>query len=229
MGTGLGAHPEFGERMATFLALKTGVPFRVSSNRFAAQGGREALTGFMKALAACASSLMKIASDIRFLASGPRGGIGEISLPPLQPGSSLMPGKVNPVLAEAVIQVGARVLGNDTAVTVANASGNLELNVAMPLMGFAVAESVILLSNVSGLFAEKCVRGITVDRERCRDLVEKSLALVTPLAARIGYDRAAELAKEAAETGRTIRELVEEKGLLTEEEVREVLDPGKMV
>ncbi|UCF88928.1 MAG: class II fumarate hydratase [bacterium] len=229
VGTGLSAHPEFAERAVTFLAAKTGVEFKIAGNRFAAQGGKEALTGFMKALSLYASSLVKIASDLRLLASGPRGGIGEIALPPLQPGSSLMPGKVNPVLVESAIQVGAKVMGNDVAVTAANASGILELNVAMPLIGFAVAESIILLSNTSQLLAERYVSGITADRDRCAALVEKSLALVTPLAGKIGYDRAAELAKQAAESGRTIRELVKEKGILTEEEIEEVLDPKKMV
>lgn len=229
VGTGLNTHPEFAEKAVSFLAAKTGVEFRITSNRFAAQGGKEALTGLMKALTLYASSLVKIASDLRLLASGPRGGIGEITLPSLQPGSSLMPGKVNPVLVESVIQVGARVMGNDVAVTVANTSGILELNVAMPLMGFVIAESITLLSNTSSLLADRCVSGITADREKCSALVEKSLALVTPLAEKIGYDSAAQLAKEASEKGRTIRELVKEKEILTEEEIEEILDPKKMV
>jgi fumarate hydratase class II len=229
VGTGLSAHPRFAEKAISFLSAKTGVDFSVTPNRFASQGGKEALTGFMKALALYASSLVKIASDMRLLASGPRGGIGEISLPPLQPGSSLMPGKVNPVLLESAIQVGARVMGNDVTVSAANASGVLELNVSMPLMGFAVSESVTLLSNTSLLLAERYVPGIRADEGRCSELVEKSLALVTPLAAKIGYDRAAELAKEAHEKGSTIRELVKEKGILTDEEIEEVLDPRKMV
>jgi fumarate hydratase class II len=229
VGTGLSAHPEFAERAASFLLAKTGVEFRITSNRFAAQGGKEALTGLMKALALYASSLMKIAGDLRLLASGPRGGIGEITLPSLQPGSSLMPGKVNPVLVESAIQVGARVMGNDLSVTTANASGILELNVAMPLIGFAVSESTTLLSNTSHLLAEKYIGRITVDPQRCAHLLEGSLALVTPLAAKIGYDRAAELAREAYDGGKTIRELVKEKGILTDEEIEEVLDPRKMV
>ena len=229
VGTGLNAHPEFAQRAISYLSAKTGVQFRVVSNRFASQGGKEALTGLMKALALYASSLVKIASDLRFLASGPRGSIAEITLPSLQPGSSLMPGKVNPVLVESAIQVGARVMGNDMAVTVANASGVLELNAAMPLMGFAISESIILLSNISSLLADKYVSGITADPRRCEQLLERSLALVTPLASRIGYDQAAELAKEAFEKDRTIRQLVREKGILTEEEIEEILDPKKMV
>jgi len=229
VGTGLNAHPEFAQRAVSYLTAKTGIGFRVSANRFASQGGKEALTGLMKALGLYASSLVKIASDLRLLASGPRGGIGEIILPSLQPGSSIMPGKVNPVLVESAIQVGARVMGSDMAVTLANASGVLELNVAMPLMGFAISESIILLSNINGLLADKYVDGITADPRRCAQLLEGSLALVTPLAERIGYDRAAELAKEAFEKGRTIKDLVKEKGILTEEELEEVLDPEKMV
>ena len=229
VGTGLNAHPEFADRAASFLSVKTGIGFRITSNRFAAQGGKEALTGLMKALALYASSLVKIASDLRLLASGPRGSIGEITLPSLQPGSSLMPGKVNPVLLESAIQVGARVMGNDLTVTMANASGVLELNVAMPLIGFATAESIILLSNTSRLLAEKYVSRITADPKRCAQLLEGSLALVTPLVEKIGYDRAAELAREAFDEGKTIRELVKEKGILTDKEIEEVLDPKKMV
>jgi len=229
VGTGLNAHPEFADRAASFLSAKTGIGFRITSNRFAAQGGKEALTGLMKALALYASSLVKIASDLRLLASGPRGSIGEITLPSLQPGSSLMPGKVNPVLVESAIQVGARVMGNDLTVTMANASGVLELNVAMPLIGFATAESIILLSNTSRMLAEKYVSRITADPKRCAQLLEGSLALVTPLVEKIGYDRAAELAREAFDEGKTIRELVKEKGILTDKEIEEVLDPKKMV
>jgi fumarate hydratase class II len=229
VGTGLNTHPEFARRAISDLSTRTGVEFRAADNRFAAQGGREALTGLMKALAAYASSMVKIASDLRLLASGPRGGIGEISLPSLQPGSSLMPGKVNPVLIESAIQVGARVMGNDVAVTMANASGILELNVSVPLIGFAVAESTTLLANVSRLLAERYVSGITVNEDRCRELVELSLALVTPLAERIGYDKAGDLAKEAYREGKTVRELVKEKGILSDEEIEQILDPGKMV
>jgi len=229
VGTGLSAHPDFAQKAAAFIAAKTGVGFRISDNRFASQGGKEALAGLMKSLALYASSLVKIATDLRLLASGPRGGIGEITLPSLQPGSSLMPGKVNPVLVESAIQVGARVMGNDVAVSTANASGILELNVAMPLIGFATAESISLLSGISSLLAEKYIGRITADPDRCARLLEGSLVLVTPLAARIGYDRAAELAKEAFEDNKTIRELVKEKGILTDGEIEEVLDPKKMV
>lgn len=229
VGTGLNAHPDFAQQAVAYLSDKTGVRFRAADNRFASQGGKEAMTGLMKALALYASSLVKIVSDLRLLASGPRGGIGEIHLPSLQPGSSIMPGKVNPVLVESAIQVGARVMGNDVTVAAANASGVLELNVAMPIIGFALSESIILLSNISSLLAGKYVNGITADPERCEHLLGKSLALVTSLAEKIGYDRAAELAREAYEKGRTIRDLVKEKEILKDKEIEEVLDPKKMV
>ena len=228
VGTGLNTHPEFAGKAASFLSTKSGIEFRITGNRFAAQGGKEALTGLMKALSLYASSLVKIASDLRLLASGPRGGIGEITLPALQPGSSLMPGKINPVLIESAIQVGVKVMGNDMTVTAANASGVLELNAAMPLIGFVIAESISLLSNTSSLLAEKYVSRITADPRRCAQLLEGSLALVTSLAGRIGYDSAAELAREAFENGQTSREIVKEKGILTDEEIEEVLDPRKM-
>ena len=229
VGTGLNTHPDFGLRAAARIADWTGIPFRVSANRFAALGGREAMTSLSKALSVYASSLVKIASDIRFLASGPDCGIGEITLPALQPGSSIMPGKVNPVLIESAFQVAARVMGNDVTVTFANASGNLELNVMMPLIGHAVIESVNLLTNVTRLLSEKYVDGIEANAERCAELVEKSMALVTPLALRIGYDRASELAKEAHERGMTIREIVKEKKVLSKKEIEEILDPKGMV
>lgn len=229
VGTGLSTHPEFAGKTIDRISSRTGITFKAAPNRFAAQGGKEALTTLMKAMSGYATSLIKIASDLRLLASGPRGGIGEINLPAIQPGSSIMPGKVNPVLLESAVQVGARVLGNDVTVSMANASGILELNVAMPVIGLAITESITLLSNVSRLLAENLVAGITANEERCRELVENSLALVTPLAIRIGYDKAAELAKEAQESGKTIRELVKKKGILTEEEIEEILDPAKMV
>ncbi|UCF31821.1 MAG: class II fumarate hydratase [bacterium] len=229
VGTGLNTHPDFGLRAAARIADWTDIPFRVSANRLASLGGREALTRLSKALSAIASSLVKIASDIRFLASGPDCGIGEISLPALQPGSSIMPGKVNPVIIESAVQAATRVMGNDVTVTFANTSGNLELNVMMPLIGHSVMESVNLLTNVLRLLAEKCVDGIEANESRCSELVERSMALVTPLARKIGYDRAAELAKEARERGMTIREIVREKKILTKKEMEEILDPKGMV
>jgi len=229
VGTGLNTHPRFAQDTVKLIADDTGVEFNLAENRFASMGGKEALTAFHKAMSCYASSLYKIASDIRFLASGPYTGIGEINIPSLQPGSSIMPGKVNPVVPESVLQAAVKVMGNDTAVTIANSSGNLELNVMMPLMGYVIMESVVLMANSSLNLAEKCVDRITANEDRCKELVEKSLALVTPLVKKIGYDKAADLAKEAQRTGKTVRQLVREKGLLPEDEIDDVLNPVGMV
>lgn len=229
VGTGLNCHPDFAPAAVSFIAEKTKIPFRPASNNFAELGSKDALTGLSKAYSALASSLFKIASDIRFMASGPRCGIAEINLPSLQPGSSIMPGKVNPVLPESVLQVAARVIGNDVTVTIANSSGNLELNVMMPLIGHTIAESTRLLANVSSLFATRCVAGITANVSRCEELIEMSLAMVTPLALKIGYDAAADVAKEAYLSGKTVREVLIDRELLDASEVDEILDPRKMV
>jgi len=229
VGTGLNSHPDFGKRTIEEISGSTGLKLREPENRFALLGGREGLSFLSKALSVYASTMMKICSDIRFLASGPVCGIGEIRLPAVQPGSSIMPGKVNPVILESALQVSARVMGNDVTVSIANASGNLELNVMMPLIGDAINESLELLSNVTVVLIDKCIKGIEADRERCRELVEKSLALVTPLAEKIGYDQAAAIAKDAYEKGKTIREIVKEMGILTDEEIEDVLDPAGMV
>ncbi len=229
VGTGINSHSEFGNKAAVFIAEETKIKFRTSDNIFANMGGKDALLSLSGALSVLGTSLIKIASDIRFLASGPYTGIGEISLPAVQPGSSIMPGKINPVILESVIQAAFRVVGNNVTVSMANSSGNLELNVAMPLIGFVVTESITLLAGSSRMMSEKCVSGIEVNRDRCALLLEKSLALVTPLAQKIGYDKAAEIAKEAQETGRTIRDIALEKQVLEPEELKEILDPEKMV
>ena len=182
-------------------------------------------SGHLKTIA---TSLFKIANDIRWLGSGPRCGIGEIQLPATQPGSSIMPGKVNPVMCEATMMVCAQVFGNDTAITWAGANGNFELNVMMPVMAHDLLESIRLLGNVSEILAEKCVRGIRANVERCKELVELSMAMVTSLAPKIGYDRAAEIAKESAKTGKTVRELCREKKVLPEAELNAALDPVAM-
>jgi fumarate hydratase, class II len=173
-------------------------------------------------------SLFKIANDIRLLGSGHRCGLGEIQLPATQPGSSIMPGKVNPVMCEAVVQVCAQVFGNDTAVRWGGATGQLELNVMMPMIAHNVLESIRLLSNVMRVFQDKCISGIEPNRERCEELVEYSMAMVTSLAPIIGYDRAAEIAKESAKTGKTIRQLCREKQVLPEAELNSALDPVEM-
>src|SRR5207302_5728875 len=175
-----------------------------------------------------AVSLFKIANDIRWLGSGPRCGIGKIQLPATQPGSSMMPGKVNPVMCESVMMVCAEVIGNDTTITWAGANGNFELNVMMPVMAHDLLESIRLLANVVDVFCEKCIAGIVANEERCRELVELSMAMVTSLAPKIGYDRAAEIAKESANTGRTVREISREKKILPEKELERALDPIAM-
>jgi fumarate hydratase class II len=175
-----------------------------------------------------AVSLFKIANDVRLLASGPRCGLGEIQLPATQPGSSIMPGKVNPVMCESVVQVCAQVFGNDTAVCWGGASGQLELNVMMPVMAHNILESIRLLSNVARVFQDKCISGIVANRDHCNELVELSMAMVTSLAPVIGYDRAAEIAKESATTGRTVRQICRERQVLPEEELNRALDSVEM-
>ena len=229
VGTGLNAHPEFGARTIAEVAAATGIPFRPAENRFEAMGAQDPLVAASGALKGLAVSLMKISQDIRLLSSGPRCGIGEINLPSLQPGSSIMPGKVNPVILEMAIQVAAQVVGNDLVVTLGGSLGVLELNVMLPVMARNLLESIGLLSSAAGLLAVRCVSGITPNRKRCEELIEQSLAMVTPLAVRIGYDRAAELAHEAYHTGKTIRAVLREKKVLPEDEIAKVLDPKKMI
>ncbi|MEW6719810.1 MAG: class II fumarate hydratase [Thermodesulfobacteriota bacterium] len=228
VGTGVNAHPEFARRTIEGLARETGIPFREAENRFEAMGAQDPLVAASGAMKGIAASMMKIAQDLRILSSGPRCGIGEIDLPPLQPGSSIMPGKVNPVVLEAAIQVAAQAIGNDAAVTLGGALGILELNVMMPVMARNLLESVSLLSAAASLMAKRCVEGIAPNEKRCAELVEKSLAIITPLSVKIGYNRAAELVREAYRTGKTIREILVEKGELSPEEIDEVLDPRKM-
>ncbi len=228
VGTGLNCHPEFPGRVMRHLWNRTGISFREAHNHFEAQAAKDGLVQASGQLKTIAVSLFKIANDIRWLSSGPRCGIGEIRLPETQPGSSIMPGKVNPVMCEAMMQVCAQVIGNDTTVTWAGANGNFDLNVMMPVLAHNILESIRLLSNVSRVFAERCVNGIAANIERCNDLVEYSMAMVTSLAPIIGYDRAAEIAKESAKTGKTVRELCREQHVLPEEELKRALDPVEM-
>ena len=228
VGTGLNAHPEFGARTIAEVASATGIPFRPAENRFEAMGAQDPLVHASGALKGVAASLVKISHDIRLLSSGPRCGIGEIDLPSLQPGSSIMPGKVNPVILEVAIQAGAQVIGNDVVVTLGGSLGVLELNVMLPVMARNLLESIGLLASTGTLLSERCVSGISPNRERCRDLIEQSLAMVTPLAVKIGYDRAAELAHEAYHTGKTIRAILTEKRVLPQGEIDRILDPRKM-
>jgi fumarate hydratase class II len=229
VGTGLNAHPDFAPRTIAAVGKATGIPFRPAENRFEAMGAQDPLVSASAALKGMAVSLIKISHDLRLLASGPRCGLGEIDLPELQPGSSIMPGKVNPVILEMTIQVSAQVIGNDAAVTLGGSLGILELNVMLPVIARNVLESASLLAACARLLSEKCVGGITANRERCAESIERSLAMVTPLAVKVGYNRAAELAHEAFATGKTIRELLTEKALLPKEEIDAILDPRTMV
>jgi len=227
-GKGLNRHVDLPGKMLRHLEQRTGIAFHEAKNHFEAQGGKDAVVEASGHLKTIAVSLFKIANDIRWLGSGPRCGIGEIQLPATQPGSSIMPGKVNPVMCESVMMVSAQVIGNDTCITWAAANGNFELNVMMPVMAHDLLESIRLLANVVDVFCEKCIYGIVANEERCRELVELSMAMVTSLAPKIGYDRAAEIAKESAKTGRTVREISREKEILPEKELERALDPVAM-
>jgi fumarate hydratase class II len=224
VGTGVNAHPDFAARTIALMARETGIGFRRAANPFEAQAAKDAAVEASAAVKTIAVSLTKIANDLRWLASGPRCGLGEIVLPALQPGSSIMPGKVNPVVPEAVLQVAAQVIGNDAAVTVAGQSGSFELNVMMPVIAHNLLQSIELLADAARVLAETCVAGIRADREACAAFIERSLALVTPLVPRIGYDRAAAVAQKAHASGRTVREVLIEEEILPEEEIAGLLN-----
>src|SRR6478736_47021 len=228
VGTGLNRHVDLPKKILRHLEQRTGIAFYEAKNHFEAQGGKDAVVDASGHLKTIAVSLFKIANDIRWLGSGPRCGIGEIQLPATQPGSSIMPGKVNPVMCESMMMVCSQVFGNDTTITWAGANGNFELNVMMPVMAHNILESIRLLGNVADAFTEKCVVGIEANEERCRELVELSMAMVTSLAPKIGYDRAAEIAKESARTGKTVREICREKKVLQENDLESALDPIAM-
>lgn len=228
VGTGINTHKSFGKKVAARISDATGVKFREARNHFEAQASKDAVVQTSGALKTVAVSLMKIANDIRWLGSGPRCGFGEILLPAIQPGSSIMPGKVNPVIGESVTQVAAQVIGNDAAITIGGQSGNFELNVMMPMMADNLLESIRLLSKVSRVFVDKCVDGIEASEERCGELIEQSLAMCTSLAPIIGYDAAAAIAKEAYASGSTVREVARKKGVISDEELERVLDLESM-
>ncbi|MCK5826384.1 MAG: class II fumarate hydratase [Desulfuromusa sp.] len=227
VGTGINTHPQFASRTIAAIANETGLPFREASNHFEAQGAKDALIATSSSLKDCSISLFKIANDIRFLGSGPRCGIGELVIPAVQPGSSIMPGKINPVMAESLMQVCAQVIGNDATVSLCGLSGNFELNVMMPVMAYNILQSIELLSHGIKAFDEKCLAGLQADEQRCGDLLERSLALVTALVPEIGYDRAADLAKQAHKTGRTLRDLALEDGVAAAI-LDKLLDPASM-
>jgi len=228
VGTGLNAHPEFAKRVIAKLSEVTGIEFREAENHFEAQGAQDAVVEASGALRTVAVSLMKIANDIRWLGSGPRCGIGELRLPELQPGSSIMPGKVNPVIPESVIQVCAQVLGNDTVVTLGGQWGVLELNTMLPVMASNLLESIHILGTAAANFAERCIAGIQADRQRCTELIEQSQAMCTALAPEIGYDAAAQIAKESFASGKTVRQIATERRVLPEDRLNELLDPRRM-
>jgi fumarate hydratase, class II len=212
-GTGLNTHPQFAERVRARLTETTGLEIRAPEDPFEAQGNRDALVELSGALKVIAVSLTKIANDLAMMGSGPRAGIGELLLPELQKGSSIMPGKVNPVLAEVVLQVAAQVIGNDAAVTIGGLEGNFELNVRVPLIARNLLESIRLLAATARAFAEKCVDGIEANEDGCRHSAEATLAAATALNPYIGYDKATEIVKEAASSGRMLREVAYEKGV----------------
>jgi len=224
VGTGINAPDGFAASVIASIANRTGLPFREATNHFEAQAARDAAVQASGALKTTAVSLFKIANDLRWLASGPSTGIGEIRLPSLQPGSSIMPGKVNPVIPEAVLQASAQVIGNDAAITWGGANGNLELNVMMPLIARNLLESIGLLAVSANLLAAKCVDGITADEARAADLVGRNVIIVTALAPKIGYDLAAAVAKRAAAEGRPVRDVALEMDVLPEAELDAALD-----
>jgi fumarate hydratase class II len=228
VGTGVNSHPEFADRTIAALAKETRLLLREAENHFESQAARDACVEASGALKTVAVSLMKIANDIRWAGSGPSAGLGELKLPTVQPGSSIMPGKVNPVMCEMLLQVGAQVIGNDAAITCGATSGNFELNTAMPLIGYNLLQSIQLLTNGVREFDDRCVKGLRADTRRCLQELERNLTLVTVLVPQIGYDQAAEIAKVAAQTNRSIKEVALEISGLDSAQVEALLDPQKL-
>jgi fumarate hydratase class II len=233
VGTGINSPPGFGGRVIAVIAADTGLPLTEARDHFEAQGARDGLVELSGQLRTIAIGLTKIANDLRWMGSGPRAGLGEVNLPDLQPGSSIMPGKVNPVIPEATLMVCAQVVGNDAAVAWGGAAGNFELNVMLPVIGRNVLESIRLLSNVTRLLADRCVDGITANRDRLREYAESSPSIVTPLNRYLGYEEAASIAKQSLEERKTIRQVVIERGhvdagRLTEAQLDEALDVMRM-
>jgi fumarate hydratase, class II len=229
VGTGLNTHPEYGQRVAADLADQTGLPFSSAANKFAALASHDAMVFAHGALKTLAAALMKIANDVRWMASGPRSGLGEITIPENEPGSSIMPGKVNPTQCEAMTMLCCQVFGNDVAINFGGASGNFELNVFMPLIAHNFLQSVRLLADGMRSFDAHCVRGIEANRERIAELMERSLMLVTALAPHIGYDRAAQIAKQAHRDGSTLKQAALALGHVTEEEFDRWVRPEDML
>jgi len=223
VGTGINTHPEFARRTIASLASETNLNLREAVNHFEAQGAVDACVETSGAVKTVAVSLIKIANDIRWLGSGPRCGLGELRLPATQPGSSIMPGKVNPVMCEMVLQVGAQVIGNDATITFSGTFGNFELNTMLPVIAYNLLQQIGLMANTSRVFARRCIAGLEADAAKCQSNIEKSLALVTSLVPAIGYDRAARIAKIAYETGRTVRDVAREQSGLDSTQLDELL------
>ena len=228
VGTGLNAHPDYAARVARQLAERTGLPFTETENHFAAQAAQDTAVEVSGGLRAYAVALMKIANDLRWMNSGPQAGLTEIVLPALQPGSSIMPGKINPVICEATMMVCTQVMGNDLTITVAAQHGNFELNVMLPVIAHNLLESIALLSTTSRILADKAVAGFTVNRDRVADLVEKNPILVTALNPIIGYDRAAQIAKRAYAEGRRVKDVAAEVTDLSPDDLDRLLDPSAL-
>jgi len=229
VGTGLNTHPEFGARMATELSKSYGIAFHEAGNHFEAQAAQDAAVELSGQLKTLAVSLLKIANDVRLLNAGPRCGLGEISVPAVQPGSSIMPGKVNPVIAESLAQVCAQVIGNDAAIAFGGASGLLDLNVMLPVMVHNLLESERLLTSACRMFADKCIAGLEANRERCAEQIEWSMSMVTSLAPVIGYDRASQIAKQAVAEGKTVRQVCDQTNVLPSDQLDRLLDPASML
>jgi fumarate hydratase class II len=229
VGSGINTHPEFGRRVAASLAKETGIAFVEAADHFEANAQRDGLVECHGELRTIASTLFNVANNIRWLGSGPRCGFYEVKLPDRQPGSSIMPGKVNPVMCESMMQVCARVMGNDQTITISGAAGGqFQLNIMMPVMGYATIESIELLASCANAFVEFCADEMEANAEACEASVEKSLSMVTSLNPHIGYERASALAKEAFKSGKTIRQLCQEKEILAEDVLNQALDPWSM-
>ena len=230
VGTGINSHPEYAKQAIKVIAQKTGVEFVEAANHFEAQAAKDGVVEASGLLKTVAISLSKIANDVRWLASGPRCGIGEITIPATQPGSSIMPGKVNPVMSEMALQVAAQVVGNDATIAFAGSGlgSTFELNVMMPVMAYNLLQSVELLSRAARVFADRTVAGMEADRARCEGLVEQSLAMCTSLAPIVGYDKAGDVAKESFKTGKTVRQVAAERKLMSDAELTRALDARRM-
>jgi fumarate hydratase class II len=228
VGTGLNVHPDFPGRAIGHISRQTGLAFRETVNHFESQGAKDGLVEASGALKTIAVGFIKMANDIRWMGSGPHCGLGENHLPETQPGSSMMPGKVNPVIAESFIQVGTQVIGNDLIITLGGQGGNFELNAMVPVMAHSLIQSIRILASGSDNFRKRCIEGLRANERRCSEMVEQSLALITALVPQVGYERAAEIAKKAYTSNKTIREVAREEGLFAEDKLNKVLDPRRM-